>query len=141
MAAVQITINGTQTDEMGTRQVTIIGAATLTGLGIGGGPMPPGSGGGGGGNFPNIPPHPEHPIVGGPGVGGGQPGFPPGIGGGPIYPTDPPVEPPEDQSKIEWHAAWTQEDGWVTVGIIKPEGPHPTPSGGQQGGQGQQGQQ
>jgi hypothetical protein len=122
MAGLPITINGTETDETGTRAVTIIGVATITGLGVGGGPMP-----GQPPNFPNVPPHPEHPIGGG-GPFPDKPGYPPVVGGGPIYPTDPPVEPPTDTSKIEWHAAWTEQDGWITVGIIKPEGPHPTPS-------------
>jgi hypothetical protein len=136
MAAALITINGSLTDETGSRAVTIVGAATLTGLGISGGPIDPypdiggpgpqPPGGGKPPNYPNVPPHPEHPIA-GPGPFPPGEGFPPVVGGGPILP-GPPVDPPEDQSKIEWHAAWTQQDGWITVGIIKPEGPHPTPS-------------
>jgi hypothetical protein len=65
----------------------------------------------------------------------GLPGQPPGFWGGtpPIYidigpPTEQPPEPPEDESLIEWHTGWTADKGWVTVGIVTPEGPTPTPS-------------
>lgn len=86
MAAVPVTIVGIETREDGSSgTVTIVGMASLTGLGVGGGPMPPGQGGGGGGGGPphiwgppDMPPgfwgggmgpgvkpqpHPEHPIV------------------------------------------------------------------------------
>lgn len=61
MAAVEVTISGVLYDKLArtTRPVVLIGEATLTGLGVGGGPMPPGS---------------------------GSPGDPPGIWGGPIDP-------------------------------------------------------
>jgi hypothetical protein len=78
---------------------------------------------------PGFPTHPISP--GGPGGGGEQP---PGIWGGtpPIYidigPPGQQPEPPEDESKIEWHTGWSAEKGWVTVGIVTPEGPIPTPS-------------
>jgi hypothetical protein len=61
-------------------------------------------------------------------------GQPPGIWGGtpPVYidigPPGQQPEPPEDPSKIEWHTGWSSEKGWVTVGIVTPEGPTPTPS-------------
>lgn len=45
-----------------------------------------------------------------------------------IPPNAPPVDPPEDTSKIEWHSGWTADKGWVTVGIVTPEKPVPTPS-------------
>jgi hypothetical protein len=47
----------------------------------------------------------------------------------PIYipPGLPPVEPPAD-AKIEWKTGWSADQGWVTVGIITPEVPVPTPS-------------
>jgi hypothetical protein len=70
------------------------------------------------------------PGVGHPIAPGGQP---PGFWGGtpPIYidigPPGPQPEPPAD-AKIEWHSGWTSSEGWVTVGIIKPEAPVPTPS-------------
>jgi hypothetical protein len=104
-----------------------------------------------GGPPPGIwpsPGHPAHPIAPGgqpPGIwGGGNAGFPthpiapggqpPGIWGGtpPVYidigPPGPQPEPPEDQSKIEWHTGWSADKGWVTVGIVTPDAPHPTPS-------------
>jgi hypothetical protein len=54
--------------------------------------------------------HPEHPI-------------PPTIWIGPILP---PEAPKPDPEKVEWHAAWSAETGWATVGI--PTGEAPTPS-------------
>jgi hypothetical protein len=82
MAAVEVTITGTLYDKhrRTTQQVVLIGEASLTGVGIGGGPMPGGPGGGPGGpvdpgwGYPERPvdpaygipitgrPHPEHPI-------------------------------------------------------------------------------
>jgi hypothetical protein len=82
------------------------------------GGQPPGFWGG-------ISPHPDQ----------GLPGQPPGFWGGtpPIYidigpPGQQPPEPPEDESRIEWHTGWSADQGWVTVGIVTPEGPTPTPS-------------
>lgn len=78
MAAVPITIIGIQTDEMGSRNVTITGMASLTGLGVGGGPViPPGK---------PIDPgaHPEHPIY-----------WPPGSQPHPEHPIVIPPVPPE----------------------------------------------
>lgn len=86
MAAVDVTISGVLFDKVNrtTQNVVLIGEATLTGLGIGGGPMPPGPGrppGSGGGpvdpgyGYPERPvdpgygypigglPHPSHPIA------------------------------------------------------------------------------
>lgn len=117
MSAVEITISGVLFDklERTSQHVVLIGEATLTGLGPGGGPvvppgpitpppgiwgppglwptppihLPPGSGGGGQG------PHPEHPIVipippNTPNV--PPPGSPPVIVGGtrPVNPMTPP---------------------------------------------------
>jgi hypothetical protein len=77
MAAVEITISGVLYDKLNrtTQQVVLIGEATYTGIGVGGGPMPGGrpphvSGGpidpypDIGGPAPQPPPgaHPEHPI-------------------------------------------------------------------------------
>jgi hypothetical protein len=76
------------------------------------------------------PGHPAHPIA----PGGRPPGF---WGGGnvpmpspPIFipPNAPPVDPPEDISRVEWKSGWTADKGWVTVGIVTPEMPVPTPS-------------
>jgi hypothetical protein len=141
MAAAEITITGVLYDKLArtSQQVVLIGEATYTGIGVGGGPMPPGSGGGGqppviSGGPGSLPPWVMPPIHYPPPGGGGQP---PGIWGPtdprptpPIYfpPNSPPVDPPTDTSRIEWKSGWTQEQGWVTVGIITPEAPVPTPS-------------
>jgi len=87
MAAVEVTITGMLYDKTArtTQNVVLVGEASLTGLGVGGGPMPGGPGrpepplgiwGGGG------VPMPSPPIHLGP---GGEP-LPPQIGGGPVYP-------------------------------------------------------
>jgi hypothetical protein len=86
------------------------------------GGSPPGIWGGANEGFPT------HPIA-----PGGQPPYPsqgPGFPTHPIYipPNQPPVDPPEDQSRIEWKSGWTADQGWVTVGIVTPEAPIPTPS-------------
>lgn len=121
MSAVEVTITGVLYDKLNrtTQQVVLIGEASLTGLGVGGGPIqPPGQPGGpvhiwgppdmppgfwGGGMGPGVKPqpHPEHPIV--------------------IPPPPEPVEPP-----IEWKAVWHPTEGWIVVGI--PNLPHPAPS-------------
>jgi hypothetical protein len=70
MAAAEVTISGVLYDKLSrsTRPVTIIGEATITGLGVGGGPIYPPDGG------------------------GGQPGDPPGIwGGGNVPMPTPPI--------------------------------------------------
>lgn len=99
MAAVEVTISGVLYDKLSrtTRPVVLIGEASLTGLEIGGGPMPPGQGGGsppgiwGGGNVPM----PTPPIANVPGA----PGYrPPGDhiwgGGNEPFPTPPIFIPP-----------------------------------------------
>lgn len=118
MAAVPLTIVGIETREDGTSgSVTIVGMASITGLGVGGGPiMPPGKPPGiwpgpGDPDYPGKPPsqppsiwpnppegiapHPEHPIVipvppDSPNV--PPPGSPPVIIGGtqPVHPMTPP---------------------------------------------------
>jgi hypothetical protein len=137
MAAVEITISGTLYDKLNrtTQQVVLIGDASLTGLVVGGGPMPGGPGPGGGGAHPEhpiyYPPMPSHPIY----NPGGPPGSsPPGYWGGGMGPgvkPQPPFEPkPPDpvEPPVEWKAVWHPTEGWVVVGIVKPEGPTPTPS-------------
>lgn len=94
MAAVEVTISGVLYDKLSrtTRPCVLIGEASLTGLGVGGGPMPPGEGqppgiwGGGNEPFPTPPIHL-------PGGGGGRP---PGIwgGGNEPFPTPPIYIPP-----------------------------------------------
>lgn len=144
MAAVEVTITGVIWDKLARtgRPVVIIGEASLTGLSIGGGPMPPGEGGGQppGGGVGDA--HPEHPIYWPPTPShpiynpGGPPGSsPPGFWGGGMGPgvkPQPPLpeKPPEPiQPPVEWKAVWAgPEHGWVVVGI--PQVPHPSPSGG-----------
>ena len=83
MAAVEVTITGMLYDKINrtTQNVVLVGEASLTGLGIGGGPLPPGPGqppGSGG-----VPVFPSHPIY-----------HPPGISGPPgPWPTPPIVIP------------------------------------------------
>lgn len=122
MAAVEVTISGVLFDKQNrtTQQVVLIGEATLTGVGVGGGPVipppqqPPD--GGGGGKPPGIwgganEPFPTPPIANVPGA----PGY------------TPPDKPPEPiQPPIDWKVIWTPSEGWVVVGV--PNVPHPAPS-------------
>jgi hypothetical protein len=105
--------------------------------------------------LPGPQPHPEHPIVLPPGGGGGwlpvyidntlpgdqpypdqglpgqQPRPDQGLPGPQPRPEHPIVLPPEGENppgEIKWVAGWTPATGWVTVGIVVPEGPIPTPS-------------
>ena len=88
--------------------------------------------------LPGPQPHPEHPIVlppdppeqgGGWGpiyIWGGGPGARPPIaippdGSLPIEPGKPPVE-------VKFKAIWTPENGWQTIAVVVPGGPHVTPS-------------
>lgn len=91
MAAVEVTISGVLYDKVARtmQQVVLIGEASLTGLGIGGGPIippgrppvPPGTG-----IWPNPPegqaPIPSHPIA---------------LPGDPWWPEKPPITPPDFQ--------------------------------------------
>lgn len=101
MAAVELTITGVLYDKLNrtTQQVVLIGEASLTGLGVGGGPMPPGPGGPvhiwGGGNVPM----PSPPIANVPGA----PGYRPPEPGGP--PPDAGIKPPPSTG------------GWGYVGL------------------------
>src|SRR4029077_8079553 len=131
MAAIEVTISGVLYDKLSrtTRPCVLIGEASITGLEVGGGPMPGGPGGGepplgiwgpptmppgywGGGMGPGVKPqpHPEHPIVLPPDL---PPEIPPPNGGGSPIP-------------IDWKTGWTEETGWIVVGV--PTVPHPTPS-------------
>lgn len=103
MAEVLVQISGVLYDKLSRteRPVLLQGAASLLGLGVGGGPVIPPEGGGGlpdhiwgGGNVPM----PTPPIANVPGAPGYRPpGSPPGIWGGPIdpYPGHPLPEPPQ----------------------------------------------
>jgi hypothetical protein len=136
MSAVNVTIVGNLTplggqasDDKG-GPVMIVGQATLTGLEVGGGPMP--------GGPPSVshPPHPAFPINLPPGSwpGGGGPGagvppgsYPPSVEHPIVLPPDlPPTLPPPDNRPVDWKTAWTPETGWVVIGI--PKGEHVTPS-------------
>lgn len=120
MAAVEITISGVLYDKIArtSQPVVLIGEATLTGLGVGGGPIyPPQPPGGGGGGYPGHPAHPiwrpdlkpEHPIV-----------LPPD------RPTDPPIEPPTNPPDPNWEWCWNPNTGWIPAFVAgdKPRPPH-----------------
>ena len=138
MAAVEVTISGVLFDKVNrtTQNVVLVGEASLTGLGVGGGPVIPPSGGGGSppGIWGPTDPRPGNPISGIPGLPGYEPPSRPPIIWGPDDPRpQPPIElPPDlpptlpDQRPIDWKAAWTPETGWIVVGI--PNVPVPTPS-------------
>lgn len=109
MAAVEITITGMLYDKLNrtTQNVVLIGEASLTGLGVGGGPiMPPGQPPGGGDGKPPviwggpIDPYPGHPLPEPPpvitpppaGIELPPPGSPPFVipGTTPVHPIQPP---------------------------------------------------
>lgn len=127
MAAVPVTIIGTLTDNDGTKNVTLAGLASLTGLEVGGGPIMPGGGEGPPSIWPS-PGHPEHPIY-----------LPPTIWPDPPNPDRPHPEhpivipPPPDipsapplQVKVVWIPPPHPHSGWAVV--LVPTGAHPTPS-------------
>lgn len=112
-------------------KIVIVGEMFYSDLGIGGGPVyppekPPGIWG-------PTDPRPTPPIVAPkppqvwPNPPGGMPPIhvehpiPPSIWIGPVLPPDAPKPDP-----VEWHAAWSQETGWLTLGV--PTGKVPTPS-------------
>lgn len=109
MAAVEVTITGMLYDKLArtTQNVVLIGDATLTGLGVGGGPLPggPGQPPGGGGSPPGTwggsgQPFPTPPIANVPGV----PGYrPPGS----IWPN-----PPEGSAPLPEHPIALPGDPW-----------------------------
>jgi hypothetical protein len=121
MAAVPVTIVGTSTDAEGnTTPVTIVGAMSITGLGVGGGPI--------------IPPE-QPPVSGPPGIPTHPIYAPPGIPTHPIVLPDPPVMPPDSPSQGKppppgggW--GWHPEYGWgyFPGGGGKPQ-PTPPPGG------------
>lgn len=134
MAAVELTFSGVLYDKYNrtTQNVVLIGEASLTGVGVGGGPIiPPGQPPSGGHPEHPIfyPPYPSHPIYnpGGP-PGSSPPGFWGGGMGPGVKPQPPTEQPPEPiEPPVEWKAVWAgPEQGWVVVGI--PNVPHPTPS-------------
>lgn len=120
MAAVDITISGMLYDKINrtTQNVVLIGEATLTGLGVGGGPIVPpesekppkppvGIWPGPGPIYP-IEPHPEHPIV------------------LPLPPDKPPGEPPTQPPNVNWEWGWSPAYGWHPV-FVAGDKPQPIP--------------
>lgn len=91
MAAVDVTISGVLFDKLNrtTQQVVLIGEATLTGLGIGGGPIYPPPGKPPGGLPPGIWPGPGDPDF----PGGPRPSHPISLPGDPWWPPDAPKPP------------------------------------------------
>lgn len=132
MAAIEITVDGILYDKLNrtTQNVVIFGQASLTGLGVGGGPSLPTP------QPPQQPPlHPQFPINLPPGTGwlpGGPSapgGYPPSIGGGPIIPP-PPTDPPPNSDTPKppppgggW--GWHPEYGWGYFPMVggKPQPP------------------
>lgn len=120
MSAVDVTITGVLYDKVNrtVQAVVLIGEASLTGLGIGGGPiLPPAS--------PGVPTHPIM-LPGMPGWGDPHPAHP-------IVVPEPPTEPPPDQGTVKppppgggW--GWHPDYGWgyFPMGGGKPQ-PGPTP--------------
>lgn len=127
MAAVEVTISGVLYDKTArtTQPVVLIGEATLTGLGVGGGPIipdpqppkPPTWGG-----HPEHPiyhpPHPEHPIV-----------LPPGT---PVPPNTDVIWPPQDPNVptqpitiVPPGKVMVYVDGWIIVDAPPPTMPTP----------------
>jgi hypothetical protein len=137
MAGVKVTISGFvaplgKSAEDQPFPAVITGTATLTGLGVGGGPIMPPAGGG-------APVFPAHPIVLPPEI-SGPPGpwpTPPIYIPGGEHPAHPIVLPPIDVPPIEpggpelgWEVQtyWTPESGWG-VALVPKEGTLvPTPA-------------
>ena len=91
--------------------------------------------------LPGSQPSPEHPIVLPPGNGGWEPIYiwgpsdpRPGTGlpGSQPKPDQglPPIETPDIDlpGDAEWVVGWTPSTGWVSVAIVVPDNPVPTPS-------------
>ena len=114
----------------------ITGKASITGLGIGGGPMPGGPSVG----HPIAPGGPPPGIWPPPGVVSPPIYYPPGIWpppGGPVYPAHPivlpPVDipPPEGEEEAKWQVQtyWTPQNGWAVAIVPAPGHPGvPTPA-------------
>lgn len=106
MAAIPVTFSGLLYDKKNKTQqnVTFIGLASITGIGVGGGPI--------------YPPEVDPPDL----------GFWHDPGGyNPDRPNQPWPEPPPDQKPpFEVKVGWTEENGWFVV--LVPTGEHVTPS-------------
>lgn len=121
MAAVALTVSGILYDKYGrtARPVTLVGEASLTGLGVGGGPILPPEGGGSG-------EHPSHPsaMPGDPWWGQDlHPAHPIEL---PKPPTEPPTGQPDEDGFLkpppaEGGWAFHEDYGW----LLKPKGAGP----------------
>jgi hypothetical protein len=125
MAAVEVTISGVLYDKFNrtTQQVVLIGEATLTGIGVGGGPIippaqPPGEPG-----IPTFPiagypdfPYPSQPIY-RPGYPGGSP--PPSFPRPPVT-LPPEVTPPNPGDPPTALPPPAGSAGWPVQGIVPP---------------------
>jgi hypothetical protein len=120
MAAIPVTLEGKVTHSDGTEEngVTFVGEISITGLGVGGGPVIPPP-------FPGGPPGtPTFPIWGPPGIDfPDKPGYPPTVGGGPILPP-PGGGGPEPPAPPAFVPVWHPDLGWIVI----PTFPVPTPS-------------
>jgi hypothetical protein len=125
MAAVEVTITGMLYDRLArtTQNVVLIGEASLTGVGVGGGPMPPMPPSGG------PPGTPEHPIWGPPGISlPPGPGFPPVAGHPlPIPPVDTIPPPPEGEKPPPADGGWGYWGDPVNSWVFKPAPGQKTP--------------
>lgn len=128
MASVEVTISGVLFDKIArtTQPVVLIGEASLTGVGVGGGPIYPPE------KPPGGPPgQPTFPIWGPPGSNfPDKPGYPP-VAGHPLpippIPTEPPSNPNEPKPPPPdggW--GWHPEYGW---GYFPMTGGKPQPPG------------
>jgi hypothetical protein len=110
MAAIPVTISNAVVDEA---NATITGDLSLTGLEVGGGPMPGGPG--------KPPGAPTFPIWGPPGMElPPVPGYPP-VAGHPLPPTPTPPDPTKPPAFLP---IWHPDYGWIVVPVF----PVPTPS-------------
>lgn len=128
MGSVPVTIDGVLMPKMRSagdqpKPAVFYGQLSITGLGVGGGPViPPGA--------PEVPPAqpgaPTFPIWGPPGMElPDVPGYPP-VAGHPL-PTPPVIDPPPDTSKPPlFIPIWHPDYGWLVVATF----PIPTPSKG-----------
>ena len=126
MASVPLTLDGALYDLWAktTQRVVFIGQASLTGLGVGGGPI-----------LPDTPPsagppgHPEHPIWGPPGISlPPGPGFPPVAGHPlPIPPVDTIPPPPEGEKPPPADGGWGYWGDPVNSWVYKPGPGQKTP--------------
>jgi len=128
MASVPLTLDGALYDLWAktTQRVVFIGQASLTGLGVGGGPILPDQ------PPPSVtpgPPHPEHPIWGPPGIDlPPGPGFPPVAGHPlPIPPVDTIPPPPEGEKPPPADGGWGYWGDPVNSWVYKPGPGQKTP--------------